>query len=131
MAIFAAHCAPEFPRSSEALQQARVYRVGFVWPALLFAPLWLIARRLWRPLALWIVVAALVAAAIGESADARQHDVLGARDVVRVARHFDDAVESGFARGAFKGFVGGVKVARTVVDDCDVHFSRPPRGTDR
>ena len=63
MAIFAAHCAPEFPRSSEALQQARVYRVGFVWPALLFAPLWLIARRLWRLLALWIVGAALVAAA--------------------------------------------------------------------
>jgi len=40
-----------------------VFRVGFVWPALVFGPLWLIARRLWRPLALWIVVAALVRAA--------------------------------------------------------------------
>jgi hypothetical protein len=63
MTIFAAHCAPEFPRSAEALEQARVYRVGFVWPALIFGPLWLIARRLWRPLALWIVAAALTGAA--------------------------------------------------------------------
>ncbi len=63
MTIFAAHCAPEFPRSSEALEQARVFRVGFVWPALVFGPLWLIARRLWRPLALWIVAAALVGVA--------------------------------------------------------------------
>jgi hypothetical protein len=63
MTIFAAHCAPEFRRSSEALEQARVYRVGFVWPALIFGPLWLVARRLWRPLGLWIVAAALVGAA--------------------------------------------------------------------
>jgi hypothetical protein len=63
MTIFAAHCAPEYPRSSEALEQARVFRVGFVWPALVFGPLWLLARRLWRPLALWIVAAALVGAA--------------------------------------------------------------------
>jgi len=63
MTIFAAHCAPEFPRSSETLEQARVFRVGFVWAALLFGPLWLVARRLWRPLALWIVAAALAGAA--------------------------------------------------------------------
>ena len=62
MTIFAAHCAPEFPQSSEVLEQARVFRVGFVWPALVFGPLWLVARRLWRPLALWIVAAALVGA---------------------------------------------------------------------
>ncbi len=66
MAIFAAHCAPEFPRSSEALAQARIFRVGFVWPALVFGPLWLLARRLWRPLALWIVAAALVGAATAQ-----------------------------------------------------------------
>ncbi len=71
MAIFAAHCAPEFPRSSEALAQARIFRVGFVWPALVFGPLWLLARRLWRPLALWIVAAALVGAAA-------THGLLGA-----------------------------------------------------
>lgn len=41
-----------------------MYRVGFVWPALVFAPLWLIARRLWRALALWIVAAALVGSAV-------------------------------------------------------------------
>jgi hypothetical protein len=63
MTIFAAHCAPEFRRSSEALAQARVFRLGFVWPAFFFGPLWLIARRLWRPLALWIVAAAAVGAA--------------------------------------------------------------------
>jgi hypothetical protein len=63
MTIFAAHCAPEFRRSSEALERARVFRVGFVWPALVFGPLWLVARRLWRPLALWIVAAALVGTA--------------------------------------------------------------------
>jgi hypothetical protein len=63
MAIFAAHCAPEFRQSSGALEQARMFRVGFVWPALVFGPLWLVARRLWRPLALWIVAAALVGAA--------------------------------------------------------------------
>lgn len=63
MTIFAAHCAPEFRRSSDALEQARVFRLGFVWPALIFGPLWLVARRLWRPLAAWIVAAALVAAA--------------------------------------------------------------------
>ena len=38
-------------------------RVGFVWPALVFGPLWLIARRLWRPLALWIAAAAVIEAA--------------------------------------------------------------------
>ncbi len=63
MTIFAAHCAPEFQRSSEALERARVFRVGFVWPALVVGPLWLVARRLWRPLALWIVAATLVGAA--------------------------------------------------------------------
>ena len=66
MTIFAAHCSPDFRRSSEALEQARIYRVGFVWPALVFGPLWLIARRLWRPLALWIVIAALVGAAAAQ-----------------------------------------------------------------
>jgi hypothetical protein len=66
MTIFAAHCAPEFPRSSETLAQARVFRVGFVWPALVFGPLWLVALRLWRPLALWIVAAALVMTATAQ-----------------------------------------------------------------
>ena len=63
MTIFAAHCAPDFRRSSEALEKARIFRIGFVWSALVFGPLWLIARRLWRPLALWIVGAAAVGAA--------------------------------------------------------------------
>jgi hypothetical protein len=63
MAIFAAHCAPDYRRSNEALERARLFRMGFVWPAFFFGPLWLIARRLWRTLALWIVAIALIAAA--------------------------------------------------------------------
>jgi hypothetical protein len=63
MPIFAVHCAAD-PRAPEAaLERARLVRQGFVWPALLFGPLWLALRGLWRPLALWIVAAALVGAA--------------------------------------------------------------------
>lgn len=43
---------------------------GFCWPALFFAPLWLIFRRLWWVLAGYIVVVAAVAAlgnAVGEA----------------------------------------------------------------
>jgi len=64
MAIYAAHCAPEAQRTPEALERTRLYRVGFVWPALLFGPLWLLAKRLWLTLLMWIVAAALVGAAI-------------------------------------------------------------------
>ena len=63
MAIFAAHCAPEFPRSNASLERAHVYRLGFVWPALLFGPLWLLAKRLWMTLALWILAAVLAGVA--------------------------------------------------------------------
>jgi hypothetical protein len=46
-----------------AAEQAMFVREAFCWPALLFGPLWLLARGLWRALALWCVGAAIVAAA--------------------------------------------------------------------
>jgi Protein of unknown function (DUF2628) len=63
MSIFAVHCAAD-PRAPEAaLERARLLRQGFVWPALLLGPLWLALRGLWRPLALWVVAAALTGVA--------------------------------------------------------------------
>ena len=46
-----------------ALERARLLKLGFVWPALLFGPLWLVARGVWRALALWVLGAALLATA--------------------------------------------------------------------
>jgi hypothetical protein len=63
MAIFAVHCAADSRAPEAALERARLLRQGFVWPALLLGPLWLALRGLWRPLALWIVAAALIGAA--------------------------------------------------------------------
>ncbi|THD42265.1 MAG: DUF2628 domain-containing protein [Bradyrhizobium sp.] len=63
MAIYAVHCAVDPRAPEEALMRARLMRLGFVWLAALFGPLWLAARGLWRALALWIVLAALIAAA--------------------------------------------------------------------
>lgn len=63
MAIYAVHCAAD-PRAPErALERARLLRLGFVWPAFLLGPLWLALRGLWRPLALWLLAAALAGAA--------------------------------------------------------------------
>jgi hypothetical protein len=60
MAIFAVHCAADSRAPETALERARLLRQGFVWPALVFGPLWLALSGLWRPLALWFVAAALV-----------------------------------------------------------------------
>ncbi len=45
-----------------AAQAARAdfVRDGFCWPALLFGPLWLLARGLWRALGAWCLGAAIV-----------------------------------------------------------------------
>jgi len=44
-------------------ERADFIREGFSWPALLFGPLWLLARGLWRALGLWFVGALAVALA--------------------------------------------------------------------
>jgi len=64
MAIYAVHSAP--PTSDPAnLENARFVKQGFSRAGLVFGPLWLVRRRLWRALALWaafaIVLIALVA----------------------------------------------------------------------
>ena len=63
MAIYAVHCAADSRAPELALERARLLRLGFVWPAFLFGPLWLALRGLWRPLALWLLAAALAGAA--------------------------------------------------------------------
>lgn len=67
MAIFAVHCSTGEADAAAALERARFVRLGFSLGAFLFGPVWLLARRLWRPLALFVVGAALVgfAAACG------------------------------------------------------------------
>ena len=60
-------------------------------------------------------------AAVGEGADARQHDAVGVGHLARVRRHQHAIVRAGLARGALEGFRGGAEVARSVVDDGDGH----------
>jgi hypothetical protein len=48
---------------AEMADRATFIREGFSWPALLFGPIWLLARGLWRPLGIWCVGAILVALA--------------------------------------------------------------------
>jgi hypothetical protein len=64
MAIYAVHCAADPRAPEQALERARLLRLGFVWPAFLLGPLWLALRGLWRPLALWLLVAAVAGAAM-------------------------------------------------------------------
>jgi hypothetical protein len=53
------------PERESMADRARFIREGFCWPALLFGPLWLLARGLWRPLGVWCLGAILVAVALG------------------------------------------------------------------
>jgi hypothetical protein len=41
-----------------ALERASVLKEGFSWGALIFGPLWLLYRRLWLALLIWIVLEA-------------------------------------------------------------------------
>ena len=71
------------------------------------------------------------APAIGERADAGQHDMIGARHRLGTRRHRHRAIEPGLPRGALERFVGRVQIARPVVDDGDVHLTLPLPGTGR
>jgi len=68
MAIYAVHCAAGDGEPATALERAEFLKLGFSAAAFVFGPIWLLARRLWRPLALWIVAAALVGFAIAGGA---------------------------------------------------------------
>ncbi|MGO9768516.1 MAG: DUF2628 domain-containing protein [Roseiarcus sp.] len=63
MAIYAVHC-PTGEGEAAALERAEFVKLGFCRTALVFGPLWLLAHRLWRPLALWLIGAALVGFAL-------------------------------------------------------------------
>jgi hypothetical protein len=58
MAIYTVHC-PAGEADAATLERARFVRLGFSWAALLFGPIWLLAQRLWRPLGVFILAAAL------------------------------------------------------------------------
>ncbi len=63
MAIYAVHC-PAGEGDAATLERAKFLKLGFCAAAFVFGPIWLLADRLWRPLALWILGAALVGAAL-------------------------------------------------------------------
>src|SRR6185437_7092357 len=56
------------------------------------------------------------ATAIGEGADARQHDALGPAHLVGVAGDLHLGVDAGLARGTLESLGGGAQVARPIVD---------------
>jgi hypothetical protein len=64
MAIYAAHCSAGEGEPATALERAEFLKLGFCAAAFVFGPIWLLVHRLWRPLALWIVAAALVGFAL-------------------------------------------------------------------
>ncbi len=59
MKLFAIH-APIGPAVLSGLESARAARTGFSFAALLFGPLWLLARGLWLALVVYVVAAALI-----------------------------------------------------------------------
>ncbi|MGD1038007.1 MAG: DUF2628 domain-containing protein [Roseiarcus sp.] len=63
MAIYAVHC-PAGDGDPAAFERAKFLKLGFCWAAFVFGPIWLLAHRLWRPLALWLLGAALVGLAL-------------------------------------------------------------------
>jgi hypothetical protein len=64
MAIYAVHCPAGEAEPANALERARFLRLGYCRTATVFGPLWLAAHRLWRPLGLWLLGAAIVGAAV-------------------------------------------------------------------
>ena len=65
MAIYAVHC-PAGDGDAATLERAKFLKLGFCAAAFAFGPMWLLAHRLWRPLALWILGAALVALGLAQ-----------------------------------------------------------------
>ena len=61
------------------------------------------------------------ALAVGESADARQHDAVGPAHDLGVGGEHDVRAGATLARGALQGLDRGMEVARTVIDDGNAH----------
>ena len=64
MAIYAVHCPAGEAELAKAFERAHFLRLGHCRAATVFGPLWLAAHRLWRPLGLWLLGAAIVGAAV-------------------------------------------------------------------
>jgi hypothetical protein len=60
MAIYSVHIPIDGADAADSAERAAFLREGFSWPAFLFGPFWLLARGLWRPLAVWCLAAILV-----------------------------------------------------------------------
>jgi Protein of unknown function (DUF2628) len=60
MAIYSVHIPTGAADPAAAADRVLFLREGFSWPAFLFGPFWLLARGLWRPLAIWCLAAILV-----------------------------------------------------------------------
>jgi hypothetical protein len=66
MTIYAVHCPAG--DGEAAFERMSVLKLGFSWGAFVFGPLWLLAHRLWRPLGVFILAAALVGFAEAQGA---------------------------------------------------------------
>jgi hypothetical protein len=64
MAIYAVHSPLSDVDPTAAFDRSEFLRVGFSTAALVLGPFWLLAKRLWRGLAIWIVGAAIVGFAL-------------------------------------------------------------------
>jgi hypothetical protein len=62
MKIYTAHRAPAAPRD-----HAFFVKDGFSWPAFFFPVIWLVIKRLWLPLALYVLALALISVAASRS----------------------------------------------------------------
>ena len=65
--------------------------------------------------------------AISKSANARQHDPIGRRQVVRIGSHPHLGRMLSPNCGPGKSLCSGSKIAGTIVDDCDAHDLINPR----
>ncbi len=63
MTIYTVHTPSNGAARADLSERVHFERQGFAWLAFFFGPLWLLARRLWRALLVWLIGAILVAAA--------------------------------------------------------------------
>jgi Protein of unknown function (DUF2628) len=68
MAIYAVHSPAADGDPAAAFERAEFLRVGFSAAALIFGPFWLLTKRLWLALAIWILGAAIVGLALASGA---------------------------------------------------------------
>jgi hypothetical protein len=142
MAIYAVH-SPSLDRDpAAAFDRARTLKLGFVSSALVFGPLWLMARGLWLALAGWGLAAALVALAVGLGVLAPPAAVLlywlsalylglegrtlQASALARNGRPLADIVSGAAAVDAERGFLVRALEARPEAPAATTRTSAPP-----